>query len=126
MDEAALWELMNAGRDRMNFTQKRFWDLIRISPEKWAHHSLEGSEQGVWVVAMVGRSVVSYNDFEHGFDRSGFTRYGEIAEFGWGQADLEVAVQHILNDLEIGYSTTPRASSPQPGEFPDSNSEPER
>jgi len=126
MDEAALWELMNASRDRMNFAQKRLWDLIRISPEKWTHHSPEDREQGVWVVALIGRSVVSYNDLEHGFDRSGFIRYGEIAELGWGQADLEVVVQHTLNDLENGYETVPRVSSPQSGEFPDPNSKADR
>ncbi|TIP69702.1 MAG: hypothetical protein E5X53_31150 [Mesorhizobium sp.] len=112
MDEAALWQLMNAARDRMNFAQKKLWDAIRINPEKWTHHSLDDRENGIWVVALIGRSVVSYNDFEHGFDRSSFIKYGEISELGWGQADLDVTVQHILNELEIGHPTAPRVSSP--------------
>ncbi|MFD1983404.1 hypothetical protein ACFSOZ_12070 [Mesorhizobium newzealandense] len=126
MDEAALWDSINAGRDRMNFAQKRLWDAIRINPERWTHISANEAEHSFWVVALIGQNVVSYNDFEHGFDRSTFIRFGEIAELGWGQADLDATVQDILNELEFGHPTTSRVSAPQPGEFPDPNSKIDR
>ncbi len=113
MHESALLDLMNASRDRMSFSQKRLWDIIKIGPEKWTHLSFEGHD--FWVVALFGRSIVSYNDFENGFDRSEFIQYGEIAELGWGQAALDEVVQHILNEMEVGYRTAPRASPPHPG-----------
>lgn len=121
MEEAALWELINDGRDRMGFAQKRLWDAITINPERWTHTSANGAEHSFWVVALIGQSVVSYNDFEHGFDRSTFIRFGELTELGWGQAGLDVVVQDILNEIEFGHPTAPRVSSAQPGECPDSN-----
>lgn len=30
MDEAALWDLINAGRERMNLAQRRLWDVFGI------------------------------------------------------------------------------------------------
>ncbi|MBA1145341.1 hypothetical protein [Mesorhizobium neociceri] len=118
MNEAALWDLINASQERMTIAQRRLWDVIGIDPEQWMHRSPPGDNRQIWVVALIGRSVISYNEFEHGFDRSRFDRYGEIAELGWGQADLEVAVQDILNELEHGHPTAPRVSSPRPGEYP--------
>jgi len=107
MNEAALWELINAGRERMNFAQRRLWDVIGIDPEQWTHRSPAGEDRRIWVVALIGRSVISYNEFEYGFDCSRFARYGEIAELGWGQVDLEGAVQHVLNEVELGHQTRP-------------------
>ncbi|WP_136622438.1 MULTISPECIES: hypothetical protein [Mesorhizobium] len=118
MNEAALWDLINAGRERMNIAQRRLWDVIGIDPEQWTHRSSAGDDQRIWVVALVGRSVISYNEFEYGFDRSHFVRYGEIAELGWGQADLEVAIQHVLNEMERGHRTAPTVSEPRPGTYP--------
>ncbi|RUX46373.1 hypothetical protein EOA33_21405 [Mesorhizobium sp. M4A.F.Ca.ET.050.02.1.1] len=118
MDEAALWDLINAGRERMNIAQRRLWDVFGIDPELWTHRSPAGDDRRVWVVALIGRSVISYNEFEYGFDRSHFVRYGEIAELGWGHDDLEVAVQHVLNEVERGDRTAPIVSEPRTGAHP--------
>ncbi|TRC90061.1 hypothetical protein FJV80_06385 [Mesorhizobium sp. WSM4310] len=118
LNEVALWELINESRYRMSLAQRRLWDLIRIDPEQWIHRSPTGNVS-IWVVALIGRGVISYNDAENGFDRSSFVQYGEIVELGWGQDELEGAVQHVLNELELGYRTAPGISRPQPGEFPD-------
>jgi hypothetical protein len=118
MDEAALWDLMNAACDRMTVPQARLWDVIRISPEKWTQRPHGVTSGGFWAVALLGSSVVWYNDLENGFNRSRFVRYGEILEFGCNQDNLEVALQWILNELRDGYVSAPRASPPMPGEFP--------
>lgn len=118
MDEAAVWDLINESRERMDFAQRRLWNAIMIDPEVWVHRSPGRDDHHVWVVAVVGRSVISYNEIEHGFARSRFVRYGEIAELGWGQDDLEVAVQDVLNELELGRPTALRVSRPRPGEYP--------
>ena len=118
MNEAALWDLINAGRERMNVGQRRLWDVFCIGPEQWTYRSPAGNDQRIWVVALIGRSVISYNEFEYGFDRSRFDRYGEIAELGWGQANLEGAVQHVLNEVERGDRTALIVSEPRPGAHP--------
>ncbi|WP_202350432.1 hypothetical protein [Mesorhizobium sp. 113-1-2] len=118
MNEAALWDRINAGRDRMSVAQRRLWDMISIDPEQWIHRTSAGDDLRIWVVALIGRTVISYNDLEHGFDRSNFVRYGEIAQPGWGQSDLEIAVQDVLNELEFGRRTAPIISGAKPGTYP--------
>lgn len=115
MDEAAILKLTIQGRDHMTFKQKRIWDAITIHPEAWLYRHPNGHDSHVWVVALIGRSVISYNEWDGGFDRSQFFRYGEIAQFGWGNDDLDVAVQHVLNELELGHRTAPIVSGPKPG-----------
>jgi len=118
LDEEALWGLINDGRERMNVTQRRLWDVISIDPEPWVCASSTGKHHTVWVVALIGRSVISYNDAEAGFDRSTFLRYGEVLKLGWGQDDLEVSVQHVLNELESGHRSAAVVSEPNPGSYP--------
>ncbi|ETA72920.1 MULTISPECIES: hypothetical protein [Mesorhizobium] len=118
MSEATLWDLINAGQDRMSFAQRRLWDMISIDPEQWIHRTPAGEDHRIWVVALIGRTLISYNDFEHGFDRSNFVQYGEIAQIGGGQSDLEIAVQDALNELEFGRRTAPVVSAPKPGTYP--------
>ncbi len=61
------------------------WKLIKILPEKWKEpeHGMKGG--GFWAVAVIGEQVIWYNDIEEGFDRSRFTEYGTISEYGSGQ-----------------------------------------
>lgn len=118
MKETALWDLINERRERMSFAQRRLWDTISIDPEQWIHRTSAGADLHIWVVALIGRTVISYNDLEHGFDRSNFARYGEITQLGWGQSDLEIAVQEVLNELEFGRRTAPSVSEPKPGTYP--------
>ena len=118
MDEAAILDLINEGRDSMTPKQKKIWDVVSIHPESWFYRSPSGRDNQVWVVALIGRSVISYNDADRGFDRSKFVRYGEVAQLGWGNEVLEVAVQDVLNELEFGRRTAPIVSEPKPGTFP--------
>ena len=118
MDEAKIWDLINAALDRMTPPQFRLWQVIRIAPEKWTQHPYGISGGGFWVVALIGRAVIWYNDGEAGFNRSSFTRYGEINEFRCSQDDLEVALQWVLNELQDGYDSAPAISRPIAGEFP--------
>jgi hypothetical protein len=53
MDEARLWDLMNDGRDRMTFPQKRLWQAIRINPQSWSNTTY-GPHTRFWVVALIG------------------------------------------------------------------------
>lgn len=118
MDEAALWDLLNSSRESMTFAQRRFWDVIRIQPEKWKQRGYGMSNGGFWAVAIIGPTVVWYNHLEYGFNRSRFARWGEIIEFGSNQFALEEAIQHVLNELEVGYATAPISSPPVPGKCP--------
>jgi hypothetical protein len=89
------------------------WETIRISPEKWQQHQFGDQGGGFWVVAILGGTVVWYNDIEGGFNRSRFTRYGEIDEY-WGTGfELEQAIQNILNEINEGYPDHVKCSPPK-------------
>ena len=78
------------------------WDAIRIEPEKWAQHPYGEQGKGFWVVGLIGRTVLWYNDIEEGFNRSEFAVHGTIKDYWCNQDELEVTVQYVLNALQQG------------------------
>ena len=71
---------ISQGYQRMNPKQQRLWQAIRIEPEKWQQHPYGDQGGGFWVVGLIGRAVLWYNDIEEGFNRSSFSTYGLIEE----------------------------------------------
>lgn len=118
MDEARLWKLMNDARERMSLPQKRLWEMLQVDPVRWTCEPHGGINGGFWVVGLIGRNVIWFNDLEDGFQRSSYVRHGEIGEYGSMQFGLEEVVQHIQNELEAGHRTYPHSSGPIAGEFP--------
>ncbi len=85
----------------MNPQQQRMWECVKMLPEKWSEPSCGAEGGGFWAVAILGRTVVWYNDIEDGFNCSTYHRYGVIAEYWADQAELEVAVQRLIDRLEF-------------------------
>jgi len=100
--ETELWDEINAAWERMNWKQRRLWEIIRITPTTWEQHSHGDSGQGVWVVALLGSTVVWYDDIEYGFRVSHYTRYGIIDDSSYGEDKLEQTVQNLLYAIETG------------------------
>ena len=100
--EAALRARVAQGEARMSQQQLRLWETIRIEPEKWQQHPFGDSGGGFWVVAIVGRTVIWYNDIEDGFNRSGYVAYGMIDDYWCNQDELELTVQYLMSALERG------------------------
>jgi hypothetical protein len=100
--EAALRARIEQGVARMSAPCRRLWEAARIEPEKWTLHPYGDAGGGFWVVAIVGRSVIWYNDIEEGFNRSGYSGYGRIDDYWCNQDELEVAVSYLRNTIELG------------------------
>jgi hypothetical protein len=115
--EAKLWDLINAAWDRMSPPQKQLWEVIKIAPEKWQEPSYGQAGDGFWVVGLIGRSIVWYNDIEDGFNRSRYIRHGTIAEYWCNQDELEVTVQRILDEIRTGSDPGPLVGPPRSGQF---------
>jgi hypothetical protein len=81
ISEASLWDMLNEAEKRMSVSQARLWEVIRVPPQKWTERSYGELGGGFWVVAMVGPTVVWYNDIEDGFNRSRYTTFGTIEEY---------------------------------------------
>jgi hypothetical protein len=117
LSEVDLWDKLNQAWDRMTLEQRRVWEAIRILPEKWALTPY-GNRGGFWVVGLIGRRVVWYNDIEEGFNRSRYERYGTISDYYCNQDELETAIQGLVHVLREGADPGPFAGPPRPGVFP--------
>jgi hypothetical protein len=111
MDDPGAWhpisveelrDLINGGLERMNAAQRRLWDLIKITPEKWRQFPHGAESEGFWAVALIGETVLWYNDIEEGFNRSSYREVGTIDEYFCDQDELEWAVQALLRRIETG------------------------
>ena len=106
--------MIAAARERMSVPQLRLWEAIHIAQEKWAQHPFGDESQGFWVVAVMGRIVVWYNDIEEGFNCSHYSRYGVIDEYWCNQDELEMTVQQLVNVIGSGQDTTLQLGPSQP------------
>ena len=50
--EANIWEKLNQSYERMSPEQQRFWEVVKIDPEKWQENTYGKKGSGFWVVAM--------------------------------------------------------------------------
>ena len=73
----------------------KFWEYIRVEPEKWSEETMGEEGGGFWVVGIIGKKVIYYNDIEDGFNISGYTNYGKIDEYACGQLELYSLVESI-------------------------------
>jgi len=112
ISEVAIWDDINKAVDRMSLEQKRVWEVIKILPEKWQEKTYGDFGGGFWVVAIIGNSVIWFNDIEDGYNQSVYTKYGHIDKYWCDQSRLEWAVQNVINVLGNGYDSAGKTSSP--------------
>jgi hypothetical protein len=112
--EAELHDKIFAAEGRMNPQVFRLWDAIKIPPEKWSEETYGEDGGGFWVVAVIGRKAVWYNDIEDGFNCSCYDVPGRLAEYLCNQDELEQAVQKLLSLIETGEDTAQRCGPPAP------------
>jgi hypothetical protein len=108
-----LHTLLDASATRMSLPQRRLWEIIRIVPQKWASHPYGDLGGGFWAVALLGQTVIWYNDIEDGFNRSSYTVFGTIDTYWCNQDPLEIAVQHLLHAISTGSDHTACLGAPR-------------
>ena len=100
--EAALMDRIAQGVSRMPPSHLRLWEAIRVDPQKWQLHPYGDAGGGFWVVAIVGQTVIWYNDVEEGFNRSRYSAYGEIEDYWCNEDELELTIDYLASTLERG------------------------
>ena len=103
ISKSALQARIAQGVARMTVAQLRVWRAIEVDLIKWQQHPYGDQGNGFWVVAVIGRTVIWYNDIEDGFNRSTYTAVGVIDEYFCNHDELETAVQYVASSLEAGY-----------------------
>ncbi len=100
--EEEIWDAINAAESKMSADQMRLWECIAITPERWKQHPYGDLVSGFWVVAVLGRFVVWFNEIEDGFNISEYAVPGVIDGYGASQDGLEAAVQNLVNRISRG------------------------
>ena len=120
ISEEKLMDLINKGRQQMSPPERKFWDAIAIFPEKWQLTPYGNPGGGFWVVAVLGKTVVWYNDIESGFNRSHYERYGTILpeEYWCNQDELEMTIRQLIGIVATGENPRGQCGVPIPGEYP--------
>ena len=80
----------------------RLWEAISITPEKWQQQPYGEQGGGFWVVALIGKSVIWYNDLGEGFNRSRYSSYGTIVDYWRNQDELELTMHWLMDALRRG------------------------
>lgn len=113
MSETELLTCLRAARDRMDASQRRLWDMIRINPQRWRLNPYGDESGGFWVVGLLGTTVIWFNDVEEGFNRSCWSQFGQIDECWCNQDELAWTIQELL-DIMTGQSHRTGFGSPEP------------
>jgi len=95
-----LRNLILSGELDLNNEQKNFWDIIKIEPEKWQEKEYGNDGNGFWVVGLLGREVIWYNDIEEGFNVSKYIKYGEIEDYACSQVELNWSVIGLMERIK--------------------------
>ena len=96
----ALLQRIAQGVARMSPAELRLWKAIRIEPSKWSQDPYGRDGQGFWAVAVIGSSVIWFNDIEDGFNRSRYNTFGEVQEYWCNQDELDTAIKYLMSAME--------------------------
>jgi len=106
LGEAALWDLINDGMAEFSASESRFYEAIRVQPEKWCLEPWSQAGGGFWVVGVIGRTVLWYNDIEDGFNSSAYEKYGFIRDYWCDQDEFALSVRKLKDFVEGGFQAS--------------------
>jgi hypothetical protein len=102
ISEEKIWDKINDSWSHMDLTTGRFWEVVKIAPDKWTNKQ-KFYGHGSWVVALMGGMLIWYDDLEEGFRSSYWTKCGIIDGGRWG---IEGSLQDRLQDLTHRFGQT--------------------
>jgi hypothetical protein len=107
-----VYDLILETERELNGELFNFWELIKIYPEKWKEeeYGIEGG--GFWVVGLIGKNVIWYNDIEEGFNISRYTTYGTIDKYFCNQDELTWTVKRLYQVNKFGGDIIGNAGPP--------------
>jgi hypothetical protein len=107
-----VYDLILETEKELNGDLLNFWKLIKIYPEKWSEETYGKEGNGFWVVGLIGKKVIYYNDIEEGFNISDYKSYGTIENYFCNQDELIWAVGRLFELIKFGGLTQWQAGPP--------------
>ena len=92
-----LEKLIIQSTSKMAKEQSVIWKISKIIPEKWSQEPWGKEGGGFWVVALIGKNCLFYNDIEGGFNWGCFSQYGKIDDYHSDQDEIAVAIQKLMS-----------------------------
>ena len=77
----------------------RFWEYLKVHPEKWTEKTMGEEGGGFWAVGIIGKSVIYFNDIEEGYNISSYTTYGEIDHYYPNQMELYEMIESLYEEI---------------------------
>jgi hypothetical protein len=96
----------------LNGELSNFWELFKIYPEKWTEETYGKEGDGFWVVGLIGKNVIWYNDIEEGFNISSYKTYGTIDEYFCNQDELTWTIKRLFQIIKFGGDIIGNAGPP--------------
>ena len=104
LSENKLMDMIDEAELFMSPGCRKFWDYIKINPQKWSLSPWGDEGGGFWVVAVIGNTCTYYNDIEDGFNFSSYKTFGQIDDYYCNQSDLLPAIngfyQRVVNETK--------------------------
>ncbi|OJW21681.1 MAG: hypothetical protein BGO49_10030 [Planctomycetales bacterium 71-10] len=97
-----LSEQVAASLAQMEDVERTLWEMVRVPPVKWRLHPWGDLGGGFWIVGLIGRRAIWYNDIEHGFNVSPYDETGTIAEYWCNQDELHHVIWQLRQQIETG------------------------
>ena len=111
LSEARLWDVLLKAEAELRPKTARFWELIKIDPERWHAQKYGSGSHSFWAVGLFGQRVIWYNEIESrcvtGFVLSDYHAYGQIGDQRTHETELRYHVEQLIRhiDGEQAYSS---------------------
>ena len=100
--ESYLRSMLSLAEADMSAEFARFWHQIRLPlPELWQQHPWADEVCGFWVVAVMGKSCVYYNDRTQGFALGSFSHWGRIDDYLPSRLSLYEQIRSLLQPVPL-------------------------
>lgn len=104
LSEARLWDILLKAEAELRPKTARFWELIKIDPERWNARNYGSGSASFWAVGLFGPRVIWYNEIESqsatGFVLSDYHAYGEIGDQRTPETELRYHVEQLIRHIE--------------------------
>jgi hypothetical protein len=104
LSEVKLYDILLKAEAELRPKAARFWEFIKIDPERWHAQKYGSGSASFWAVGLFGQRVIWYNEIESqsvtGFVLSNYHAYGQIGDRHTPEDELRYLVEQLIRHIE--------------------------